>query len=486
MPPPWNELPSKGQSDVAACERENVTPTDVPVPPGTAGTDCSRFGSGWHSMDSSGNCFSPSMTEYQTPAGALQSCTTSSVYGCTGSPSTNTYQPPTGQKEQVWNNLGLRSWIRTDADTARIETLKQACANVRSQDNVWKPEAGTQSSVDFGMPDFVKCGTANACTSTQYFDGSSCTTRTSQNTAPGSSCTAGQYWNGSACVASTTPTTPTTQTWTQPVSGSCSSELIGLLDSGCHNMGNAWFNGPMTRYVLPGTSVARDCSISSIPSCPGSYAQPTTGGCVSGQYWNGSSCVNTSTTDTAPSCGSGQYWNGSSCVTSPPPCSAGQYWNGSSCVTSSTSYSSDPQTACAQAGGTWESASSYCRMPGSTSYSSDPQTACAQAGEHGRAQAIIVECRAILRHHQPLAVQDYIGTVARAWHLLPPFRISVRKTMTGTAVPVHWHSVLVLRNTPQTQYRRFLVSLACNSWRFDASCFDGRAPAIVRGDILCA
>ena len=381
MPPPWAELPSKGQSDVAACERENSIPTDVPVPPGTTGTDCARYGSGWHSMDSSGNCFSPSMNEYKNPAGTLQSCSTSSVYGCPGSPATAVYQPPTGQKEQVWNTLGLRSWIRTDADTARIETLKQACTNVRSQDNVWKPEAGTQSSPDFGMPDFVKCGSANACTATQYFDGSSCTARTSQNTTPnttpGPSCTGGQYWDGSSCVTSTTSTTPT---WTQPVSGSCSSELIGLLDSGCHNMGNAWFNGPMTRYVLPGTSVARDCSISSIPSCPGSYAQPTTGGCVSGQYWNGSSCVNTSTTDTAPSCGSGQYWNGSSCVTSPPPCSAGQYWNGSSCVTSSTSYSSDPQTACAQAGGTWESASSYCRMPGSTSYSSDPSQACAQAG----------------------------------------------------------------------------------------------------------
>ncbi|MBI5153418.1 MAG: hypothetical protein HZA36_03090 [Parcubacteria group bacterium] len=63
------------------------------------------------------------------------------------------------QREQVWNSLGLRSWVRNDADPVRVENLKQACANTPSGANVWMPDAGSAPSVNFGMPDPEKCRT---------------------------------------------------------------------------------------------------------------------------------------------------------------------------------------------------------------------------------------------------------------------------------------------------------------------------------------
>lgn len=287
---------------------------------------CERYGSGWHTMDSSGNCFSPSMAEYRTVSGALNSCATTPAYGCSSSdvpPSIvpSPYPAPSGQREQVWNSSGLRSWVKTDADQARIESLKQACANVSSSANVWLPSAGTQSSSDFGMPDSAKCAIAASCSSEQYFD-------------------------GSACVTSTTQTNAT--------SGSCSSELIGLLGSGCHSMGSGWFNGEMTSYVLPNSQTVHSCTAESISGCSGGgyYNQTQTStSCPSGQYWNGSSCVQTSTTD----CTSGQYWNGSACVSSTQTQTTGTYDTASA------------QQGCVNAGGTWDSASNYCRMPSSES-----------------------------------------------------------------------------------------------------------------------
>lgn len=433
---------------------------------------CERYGSGWRSLDSSGNCFSPSMAEYRTVGGTLNSCATTPVYGCNSSdvpPSiVPPYPTPTGQREQVWNSLGLRSWVRVDADQARIESLKQACANVPSSASIWLPNAGTQSSTDFGMPDQAKCSRAAQCSQTQYFNGSECvseTTNTYQRScgsneywngtscvsssgtssmyrctyphayfstdyreftafcerdyvnckrvdtnapiettglslgAPSScesglvqtqtSCPSRQYWNGSSCVSSTQTNTNTSTT------GSCSSELIGLLGSGCHSMGSGWFNGEMTSYVLPNSQTVRSCATESVSGCSSGnnyYAQPQTS-CSFGQYWNGSSCV-TSTTQTycpsgqyvngacaytspsATTCPSGQYWNGSSCIqTSTTDCTSGQYWNGSACVSSTQSTTGTYDTAsaqqgCANVGGTWDSASNYCRMP------SSPSTSC--------------------------------------------------------------------------------------------------------------
>lgn len=330
---------------------------------------CERYGSGWRPMDSSGNCFSPSATEYRTISGMLNSCASAPVYGCSSSdvpPSiVPPYPVPTGQREQVWNSSGLRSWVRADADQARIESLKQACANVSSDANIWLPNAGTQSSSDFGMPDSAKCARAASCSSGQYFDGSSCVSSNQTNT-------------------NTTNTTAT---------GSCSSELMGLLGTGCHSMGSGWFNSEMTKYVTSSNSqTVYNCTTDPAPGCSGGTYTQTQTSCPSGQYWSGSSCVTSTTQPQPTSCGSGQYWNGSSCVTSTQTsscpsgqyvngacaysssattCSSGQYWNGSACVATSptdtpTNTTSAQQEGCASVGGTWDSTANYCRMPSSS------------------------------------------------------------------------------------------------------------------------
>ncbi|MDP2593843.1 MAG: hypothetical protein Q8P36_00680 [bacterium] len=366
---------------------------------------CERYGSGWRGVDSSGNCFGPSMTEYRTANGTLKSCATAPVYGCSSSDVPPAPPPsPSGQREQVWNNSGLRSWVRTDADATRIESLKQACANVSSQANIWLPTAGTQSSPDFGMPDPGKCAKAASCSSTQYFDGTACVAST-----PAQSCGYNEYWNGSACVTSTTQTGCTSgQYWdgsacvaSTMTTGSCSSELMGLLGSGCHSMGGGWFNGEMTQYVLSGSQTVRSCTTEHVSGCT---TWSNTQSCPAGQYWNSntrvcesstvggggmqkcfypnatkngslvgytvwcesdyvnchegspsgasvstsglslggpSSCESGWSSGGSSACSSGQYWDGSACVTSTTSgssaCASGQYWDGTACQTTSTS-----------------------------------------------------------------------------------------------------------------------------------------------------
>ena len=63
-------------------------------------------------------------------AAMTEGCSSGGNYSSSYSYSSYNYVPPSGQKEQVWNSYGLRSWIRTDADSAKIESLKQVCANV--------------------------------------------------------------------------------------------------------------------------------------------------------------------------------------------------------------------------------------------------------------------------------------------------------------------------------------------------------------------
>ena len=243
-----------------------------------------------------------------------------------------------------------------------------------------------------------------------------------QQTYTATTCASGQYWNGSACVTSTTS----------------SSDML----AGCTQAGGAW-NTSSNYCQMPTCSSGQYWYVP--PSGGAGYCMTTsTTNCTSGQYWNGTACVSSSTTTTdstamstacavaggtwssssnycqmpttttgSASCASGQYWNGSACVNSSTSgsssCTSGQYWNGSACVSSSTtSSSSDMSSACASAGGTWNSGSNYCQMPttsgassctsgqywdgsacvsssnttssSSTSSNSDMSSACAQAG----------------------------------------------------------------------------------------------------------
>ena len=135
--------------------------------------------------------FDGPMTRYVfSGSSAVNNCSTNYIRNCTvGSGTTSTPTPtPTGQKEQIWNSLGLRSYIRSDADQARVDSLKQTCANVPSGSNVWLPESGNSTNPDFGMPSAEKCRTAASCSAGTYFNGTSCSGTTS------TTCPSGQYW----------------------------------------------------------------------------------------------------------------------------------------------------------------------------------------------------------------------------------------------------------------------------------------------------
>ena len=346
---PWQNLTSASQRAVSACELEYY---GVPTPPTTT-----------------------AMTTTQT----------------------TTATTPAGQKEQVWNSLGLKSWIRTDADTTKIEQLKSACVNVPTGANIWSPNAGLSTSVDFGMPSADKCQRASACTTSQYFDGAACVANTYQTTTTttGDSCSQyGSGWhsmsvglcfdsamqnyrttNGTLYSCSTTPTTGCSGTTTTTTStGSCDSSLIALLGTGCHYMYNdtagsqIFCDGPMSKSAKRGDA-ATTAGCQSPTNSTQTTTTTSTGSCSqygSGWHTMGSdnSCFDTYMTNyrtangtlyscsatPAPGCSSspsstvctnGQYWNGSACVsstttTTSTSCPSGQYWSGSACVNTST------------------------------------------------------------------------------------------------------------------------------------------------------
>jgi len=272
-------------------------------------------------------CSSGNYSSYSSyPSSAYNSSYSYSSYPSSAY-SSYSYTPPSGQKEQIWNSYGLRSWIRTDADLARIENLKQVCANVTSAGgNIWMTGAGDYNSQDFGMPDEAKCRSWTPSSSSY------------------SSYTYSSYPSSAYSSYSSYP--------------SCANEMVSLLGTGCHFMYNdssntaIYCNGEMTKSAKLGDTAAKD-------------------GCQSGGGYSSYSSYNYSS---YPSSAYSSY---------SPASSEAAYSSYSSASYSSADYS----TACAQAGGTWDG--SYCQMPQSSSaavyssaaYSSyDPSSSCVQAG----------------------------------------------------------------------------------------------------------
>ncbi len=216
--------------------------------------------------------------------------------------------------------------------------------------------------VFFAVFIFSKVGAQTSCSSSQYWNSSTNSCVTYTYTSGGSTtCPSGQTWNGTACVNSTTTTCPSgyylsgttcvVSTTTTSYS-SCSSALQTLLGSGCHWMyTNTYCNTEMNKSANEGdTAITGTCASSSGSSYVyTSSSSSSTTTCPSGYYWNGTSCVVTTTSgttgSTSASCTSGQYWNGSACVASTNvACSSGQYWNGSACVTPTYSTASASMT----------------------------------------------------------------------------------------------------------------------------------------------
>ncbi len=172
---------------------------------------------------------------------------------------------PAGQKQIIWNSLGLKSWILTSASEERIALLKAECANVSSNANVWMSRAGDSTSVDFGMPDPVKCRTVMPPPPTPP--------------AP----------TDTTVISNNNTNTNTTVS----VSGNCTPTLVTLLGSGCHNMGNAFFDGNMTKWVVPPATIATTCSTSYIQNCSTGISSTQGQACPAYQYWNGTACIAT-------------------------------------------------------------------------------------------------------------------------------------------------------------------------------------------------
>ena len=285
--------------------------------------------------------------------------------------SSYSYIPPSGQKEQIWNSYGLRSWIRTDADSARIENLKQVCANVTSVGgNIWMTGAGDYNNQDFGMPDEAKCRSwtpSSSSYSSYYYSSypSSAYSSSSYSSYPSSAYSSYSYSS-------------------YPSYSSCANEMISLLGTGCHFMYNdssntaVYCNGEMTKSAKLGdTAMTEGCqsgnysssyssySYSSYPSSAySSYSYSSYSPASSEAAYSSYSSASYSSADYSAACvQAGGTWDGSVCQM-PQSSSAAVY--------SSASYSSyDPSSSCAQAGGTWDG--SYCQMPNAGSSSSVTQ-----------------------------------------------------------------------------------------------------------------
>ncbi|HEY4528368.1 MAG TPA: hypothetical protein VJJ48_00875, partial [Candidatus Paceibacterota bacterium] len=297
--------------------------------------------------------FNSGRTSYVMPGGSVvQSCTTSYISGCTTGGSVGTSCP----SGQYWNGTSCitssggyegpsgsalcSDGIDNDAD-GLIDSADTSCQS-----------SSTSSTCPSGYHSHGDSG--GYCMNDQENYSGTCynSSGTATITCPSggtntSSCPSGQYWNGTSCVASTD--TGNTDY------GSCGSFTS---QSSCTSASNCyWYSNSSPGY----------CYYQSSP--------PTTSSCSSDQYWNGSSCVSNSQTSST-SCPSGQYWNGSACVnTSSTDCPSGQYWNGSACAYSQTTPTPTPtpspdyssqQSSCSAAGGTWDSAGNYCKMPTSS------------------------------------------------------------------------------------------------------------------------
>ncbi|OGG80508.1 hypothetical protein A3A39_00300 [Candidatus Kaiserbacteria bacterium RIFCSPLOWO2_01_FULL_54_13] len=272
---------------------------------------CAQYGDGWHTMDSSGNCFNESMTEYRSPGGLLRSCSTAPAYGCMENPYP---EPPGGQREQVWNSLGLRSWIRADASEARIADLKAACANAPSGTNVWLPGAGTFESKDFGMPDPDKCRKATSCTSSQYFDGTECKEQSQ------TICPAGHQWNGTMCTGGDPGRDMQRCFYEDATKNGAYIGYTVWCESDYNNCHEGSASGPS--ISLSGVSLgapsqcesgwdeggSSQCSDGKDNDSDGKIDYPADTGC-----YDKSDNEESYPKDIEPQCPLGQYWNGSTC-----------------------------------------------------------------------------------------------------------------------------------------------------------------------------
>ena len=357
----------------------------------------SLLGYGCHSM--SAGYFNGAMTSYVLfGSTTVNNCSTSPVDGCSGNTST---VPTVGScsSTQYWKASNSSCQPRTNCyDTANPEYNTSECQGVRN--TVAQPPT---ASCPLGYHPHSESG--GFCMNDQenysgtcYNPAGTSTIACPQNTSVGN-CTGGQWWNGTACVSSNTSgSCPSGQWWYMPPSGGAGYCTSTTPSSSCSS-GQYWntsTNSCQSSTTSSNCSTPSTCFDSAVCASSGWYwynggcwNSSQSGGstsCPSGQYWYTPSsggagyCMTTSTTD----CPSGQWWDAStnSCQSSTSggggstSCSSGQWWDytTNSCQSSTSGGGggggggTDPSAACTQAGGTWNTSTNICQMPG-TSYS---------------------------------------------------------------------------------------------------------------------
>ncbi len=246
-----------------------------------AASDCSSYGSGWHSISSDGNCFNAENTSYYTTSGILYSCASTPTTGCAtstgGTTGTGTSTACDGALQTL---LGTGChWMYYDSagqgifcDTSMTKSAKRGDA------------VTTTGCTGGGTTTTTTTGTSGQTNHTWRFkDGSvqysSILSRTDAEYAalirsmddaaangyfggwkPGAGNSANWQEFGIPVVSQTATTQTTTTTGTGTSTG-CDSVLIALLGSGCHWMyydsaGQAIYcDNSMTKSAKRGDSV---------------------------------------------------------------------------------------------------------------------------------------------------------------------------------------------------------------------------------------
>ena len=213
-------------------------------PPPPSGETCpaTLLGSGCHNM---GNAwFNSEMNQYVYFGGStVYSCSTNYITNCTTGGSTPPPPPPSGSVPSLPSSL-------TQSFYPGASDVKLAWNDTSSDETEFKiyyrPQGGTWtviSSVGTGITTFTEYG--KAAGAYEYH----------VNACNANGCSYDSNWV-TVTVGSTTPPPPPSET--------CPATLLG---SGCHNMGNAWFNSEMNQYVYFGGSTVYSCSTNYITNC---------------------------------------------------------------------------------------------------------------------------------------------------------------------------------------------------------------------------
>src|SRR3989338_1409377 len=239
-----------------------------PPPPSCETCPATLLGSGCHNM---GNAwFNSEMNQYVYFGGStVYSCSTNYITNCTTGGSTPPPPPPSGSVPSLPSSL-------TQSFYPGASDVKLAWNDTSSDETEFKiyyrPQGGTWtviSSVGTGITTFTEYG--KAAGAYEYH----------VNACNANGCSYDSNWV-TVTVGSTTPPPPPSET--------CPATLLG---SGCHNMGNAWFNGDMTQYVNYGGSTAYSCSTNYLSGCStGGTSPPPPSGETCPATLLGSGCHN--------------------------------------------------------------------------------------------------------------------------------------------------------------------------------------------------